>query len=113
MSEPLTFEPVAPPRVLLAKLRKAQAPDGLTSMGEMFAMAVLAKTQPQLRKLVAKLDRELQTEGKEMVNAILAASESLKTRLQLVDSAFARLCVVVEALDDADKRKGRRGAAAN
>ena len=37
-----------------------------------------------------------------MVDAILAASESLKVRLKLVDSAFARLCVVVDDLDRAD-----------
>lgn len=106
----LTFEPAAPAQVLLAKLRKAQAPNGLTSMGEKFAMVVLSKTQAELRQMVDKLERDSKVDGDDagnhMVDAILAASESLKIRLQLVDAAFARLCVVVDDLAVADKAKG-------
>jgi hypothetical protein len=47
------------------------------------------KTQPQLRKLVAKLEHESPAAAQELVDAILAASESLKVRLQLVESAYA------------------------
>ena len=43
MSEPITFEPAASARVLLAKLRKAQKLDGMTAMGEKFAMVDLEK----------------------------------------------------------------------
>ena len=106
MRKPIKFEPVAPKRVLLAKLRKAQAPDGQSSMGEMFATAIVSKTKAELRRLVDKLDADADQgdkSGEEMVDAILAASESLKTRLRIVDAAFARLYVVV---DGAHNRKG-------
>ena len=41
-----------------------------------------------------------------MVEVIEYARDSLKTRLQLVDAALARLCVVADDLDEGDKQKG-------
>jgi hypothetical protein len=91
----LTFKPAATKRVLFAKLRKAQDPNGKTSVGEKFAMVVLSKTKAELRDWLDELERDHET-GELVVETIVRASESLKTRLQLVDSAFARLCVVAD-----------------
>ena len=56
MSEPMTFEPAAPMHVLLAKLGKAHAPNGMTAMGERLAMVVVSKTQAELRQIAENLE---------------------------------------------------------
>src|ERR1700686_1461921 len=93
------FKPVAPKRILFANLRKAQDPNGKTSVGERFAMVVLSKTKAELRDWYGELERKAEV-GELAVESIVRASKSLGTRLQLVDAAFARLCVIA---DEAEK----------
>jgi hypothetical protein len=71
-------------------VRSHQAPTSATFVGERFALALLEKTPRDLKKILNRLDNEA---GSELTDALLAAEESLRWRLKLVTTAFARVAI--------------------
>ncbi len=82
-------------RRMISAIEGVQNPQSVASQGERLAAMVISRSQAQLTNLVASGDPEVVNK---MADTLGEAAELMRSRLDLIESALARLIVV----DDPD-----------
>lgn len=78
-------------RRMIKAIDGVQHPESIVSQGERIAAMVLSKTQAQLTKIVAEGDLEAVNK---IADTLAEAEQVMRSRLDFIQSALARLMVV-------------------
>lgn len=89
-AQKITFEADNYDRMIKA-IRGSQHPQSIVSQGERLAAMVLSKSQKELTRIFTAGDAET---NDKLVEALAEAEAIMRARLQLIESALARIIVV-------------------
>lgn len=106
--DPLSnVRPIGTKGQLIAGLARHQSLSSESCIGERIAAGLCAQSAIELKRTCEALSEE---QGISMVEMLDAARTSLKSRLELVDAAFARVALPVDAGDIATSTRSGRDA---
>jgi hypothetical protein len=108
MAQTVTFEAV-PYATLKEHLANLQAINSVCSAGERIATIVLSKSPEELSQILTSKGADQEALDK-MIEVLIETETSLKGRLKLVETAFARIAVVSGVLATVRKSTSRKAA---